>query len=62
MKEKPVFSVVVPMFNEEESLPVLYQRIVDVMDQTGEGWELVLVDDGSVDRTAELIRELCAKG
>jgi len=61
MKEKPVFSVVVPMYNEEESLPVLYQRIADVMDQTGEGWELVLVDDGSADRTAELIREYAQK-
>ncbi len=61
MKEKPVFSVVVPMFNEEESLPVLYQRIVEVMDQTGEGWEFVLVDDGSADRTAEMIREYAEK-
>jgi dolichol-phosphate mannosyltransferase len=61
MSEKPVFSVVVPMFNEEESLPALYQRIVEVMDQTGEIWEFVLVDDGSSDRTAELIREYADK-
>ena len=61
MKEKPVFSVVVPMFNEEESLPVLYQRIVEVMDQTGESWEFVMVDDGSSDRTANLIREYAEK-
>jgi dolichol-phosphate mannosyltransferase len=61
MKEKPVFSVVVPMYNEEESLPMLYQRIVDVMEPTGETWEFVLVDDGSSDRTAEMIRELAEK-
>jgi dolichol-phosphate mannosyltransferase len=61
MKEKPVFSVVVPMFNEEESLPVLYQRIVEVMDQTGESWEFVMVDDGSSDRTTDLMRELAGK-
>lgn len=61
MKEKPVFSVVVPMFNEEESLPVLYQRIADVMDTTGETWEFVMVDDGSSDRTAEIMRELAQK-
>jgi dolichol-phosphate mannosyltransferase len=58
MKEKPVFSVVVPMYNEEESLPVLYERIVKVMDTTGEAWEFVLVDDGSSDRTAAVMREL----
>jgi glycosyltransferase involved in cell wall biosynthesis len=61
MKQKPVFSVVVPMFNEEESLPVLYQRIADVMDQTGESWEFVMVDDGSSDRTADVIRDLAEK-
>ncbi len=58
MSEKPVFSIVVPIFNEQESLPVLYERMVGVMDSTGETWELVLVDDGSVDRSAEMIREL----
>ena len=61
MKEMPVFSIVVPMYNEEESLPVLYQRIVDVMDTTGESWEFVMVDDGSSDRTAALMRELAGK-
>ena len=57
MTEKPKFSIVVPMYNEEESLPVLYQRITEVMDRTGEPWEFVMVDDGSSDRTADMIRE-----
>ena len=61
MKEKPVFSVVVPMFNEEESLPALYERILKVMDTTGEAWEFVMVDDGSSDRTADVMRELREK-
>lgn len=56
MNEKPVFSVVVPMYNEEESLPVLYERIVKVMETNGEPWEFVLVDDGSSDGTADLMR------
>ncbi|MGD2026531.1 MAG: glycosyltransferase family 2 protein [Anaerolineales bacterium] len=55
MNEKPVFSVVVPMYNEEESLPVLYDRIVKVMETTGEPWEFVLVDDGSSDGTADMM-------
>ena len=58
MKEKPVFSIVAPIYNEQESLPVLYQRVSDVMDTTGEPWELVLVDDGSHDASAEIIRSL----
>lgn len=61
MKDRPVFSIVVPIYNEEESLPVLYQRIVDVMDTTGETWEFVMVDDGSSDRSVELMRELAGK-
>lgn len=61
MKEKPVFSIVVPIYNEEESLPTLYQRITEVMDSTGETWEFVLVDDGSKDRSAEMMHELAEK-
>lgn len=58
MSEKPVFSIVVPIYNEEGSLPVLYERMVKVMDSTGEAWELVLVDDGSQDQSADMIRTL----
>ncbi|HKJ27352.1 MAG TPA: glycosyltransferase family 2 protein [Anaerolineales bacterium] len=61
MNEKPVFSIVVPIFNEEETLPVLYERIAKVMDSAGEDWEFVMVDDGSSDRSAEIIRELKAQ-
>lgn len=58
MPEKPVFSIVVPIYNEEGSLLVLYERMVKVMDSTGEAWELVLVDDGSQDQSADMIRTL----
>jgi len=58
MNKKPVFSIVAPIYNEHESLPVLYQRVSEVMDSTGEHWELVLVDDGSHDNSAEIIRSL----
>ncbi len=60
MKEKPRYSVVVPCFNEEGVLHELYRRVKQVMDQTGESWELVLVNDGSHDRTSEIMRELRA--
>jgi len=51
-------SIVVPVYNEEEVLSELYRRIRQVMDQLNDPWELILVDDGSVDRSAELMREL----
>ncbi|KPF41155.1 glycosyltransferase family 2 protein [Rhizobium sp. AAP43] len=44
-------SLVVPVFNEEESVGPLIERIVDAMSAYGARWELVLVDDGSADRT-----------
>jgi len=49
-------SVVVPVYNEEESLPVLWPEIRDVLDPTGLVYEIVFVDDGSRDRSAEIIR------
>ncbi len=52
------FSVVVPVYNEVESLPELYRRVRAVMEGLGEPWELVLVDDGSTDGSTELIRAL----
>lgn len=58
---KPVYSVIVPIYNEKESLPVLYERMVKVMDQTGEPWELILVDDGSSDGSSEIMRSLAEK-
>jgi dolichol-phosphate mannosyltransferase len=54
----PTFSIIAPVFNERESLPVLYQRVKEVMDTTGEPWELVLVDDGSRDGSTDIMREL----
>jgi len=55
---KPTYSVVVPIFNEAESLPELYKRVKKVMGGRGEAWELILVDDGSTDGSTEAIRRL----
>ena len=56
----PTFTIIAPVFNEKESLPFLYQRVKEVMDSTGEPWELVLVDDGSRDGYTDEIRSLAA--
>lgn len=52
-----LISVVVPIFNEQENLPELRRRVTAALDQTGETWECILVNDGSRDRSAEIIRE-----
>jgi dolichol-phosphate mannosyltransferase len=55
------YSVVIPIFNEQDVLGDLYHRIQVVMDDQEEPWELILVDDGSVDQSARIIGELHQK-
>ena len=55
---EPTFSIVVPVFNERESLPELYRRVKETMESTGEAWELIFVDDGSQDGSTGIIRDL----
>jgi polyisoprenyl-phosphate glycosyltransferase len=61
MGTAPRYSIVAPIFNEEGNIQKLYERITEVMTASGESWELVCVNDGSKDRSAELIGELAAK-
>ena len=51
-------SIVVPCYNEQDSLPELHRRIAEVMDSMGRSWELIFVDDGSTDRSVEIIEDL----
>ena len=55
--QKPVYSIIAPIYNESQTLNELYKRVKEVMDSTGEGWELLLVDDGSVDGSTDIIRQ-----
>jgi glycosyltransferase involved in cell wall biosynthesis len=54
------YSIVVPLHNEEENVTALYARLKQVMEQIGGTFELVLVDDGSTDRTYHLLKEIAA--
>jgi glycosyltransferase involved in cell wall biosynthesis len=61
VSDRPRYSIVAPCYNEEGVLRELYRRVRDTMEQTGETWELVLINDGSRDRTPEIMRELHAQ-
>jgi polyisoprenyl-phosphate glycosyltransferase len=56
-----MISVVVPIFNEEETLRMLCRRIVAQLNSTREKWELILVNDGSTDRCTQLLADLRAE-
>ena len=59
--EKPVISVITPVFNEEECLPAFYERVVPIMEKIGLPFEIIAVDDGSRDKSLEIISEHCKK-
>jgi hypothetical protein len=52
------FSIVVPAYNERENLAPLYAGITAIMDQLGRPYEILLVDDGSIDGSARVMDEL----
>ena len=58
MNSNVSLSIVVPIYNEEESLPFLVNQLLEVLQPMEEAFELVLVNDGSSDNSAEVIRKL----
>jgi len=58
---RPRYSIIAPIFNEEGNIELLYERITKVMDSTGESWELILVNDGSIDRSPDMIDDLARR-
>ncbi len=61
MNSEVVYSIVVPVFNEEAVIAVTYERLKKVMDTAGQPYELLFVNDGSTDRTAQILSEFCQK-
>ena len=55
------YSIVVPVFNEEQAIPLFYERIIPVMDQTKETYEIIFVNDGSKDNTYSILADLAKK-
>jgi undecaprenyl-phosphate 4-deoxy-4-formamido-L-arabinose transferase len=56
MSAAPDLSVVIPVFNEELNLPLLFSRLYPVLDGLGRSYEVVFTNDGSADRSLELLR------
>jgi dolichol-phosphate mannosyltransferase len=54
----PKYSLIIPIYNEEETIPELYRRVSAVMDSLDDSVELILINDGSRDRSLNLMREL----
>jgi undecaprenyl-phosphate 4-deoxy-4-formamido-L-arabinose transferase len=58
---EPFLSVVIPVYNEEENLPELLPRLKAALDAIGRNYEVVLINDGSRDRSLELLREAAVR-
>lgn len=54
----PQVSFVIPVFNEESNLPTLVERLQKIMDESDIRFEVVLIDDGSKDRSKEMLQQL----
>ncbi|CAB1262496.1 glycosyltransferase family 2 protein [Clostridium sp. HV4-5-A1G] len=60
MQQDTVYSVVVPLYNEELVIDESYKRLKKIMDTTSEGYEIIFVNDGSRDRTREKTEKICS--
>ncbi|MGH2409801.1 MAG: glycosyltransferase family 2 protein, partial [Chloroflexota bacterium] len=59
--ERPTYSVVAPVYNEEETLPHFHERIAAAMEALGEPFEVLLINDGSRDNSYSVMRGLVEK-
>ena len=58
MDNKPYISVLIPLLNEQESLPELQQRLHDALEGTGKPYEIIYINDGSTDSTQRILEDL----
>jgi len=57
MKEQSL-SIIIPVYNEEDNVLPLHQKITEALDSMGQPYEVIIVDDGSTDKTAQRLKEL----
>ncbi len=54
----PILSIVIPLYNEEQNLNRLHERLMEVLGKLSINWEIIFVDDGSSDKTLKILEEL----
>ncbi len=59
--QPPNISIVIPVYNEQENLTPLLEGIVPAMDKLGKPYEIIFIDDGSSDKSLEVLKELSGK-
>ncbi len=57
-KQNPYLSIVIPVYNEEETLEELYRRLTQTLDKLGKAYEIILTNDGSKDKSSEILQAL----
>ncbi len=60
MDNKIEYTIIAPIYNEIGNIPELYRRVKETLEQTGEMWELLMIDDGSTDGSTDEIRKIAA--
>jgi polyisoprenyl-phosphate glycosyltransferase len=55
------YSIVVPAYNEEKNIPILYKKINLIFNKFGGSWELIFINDGSKDKTLDVLKKLSKK-
>ena len=58
---KPYLSLVIPVYNEEETLPLLFDAVYAALEPLPHTWEVILVDDGSSDKSVSILKEYAEK-
>ena len=58
---KPIISIITPVYNEHECLPTFFKRVIPIMEEIGLPFEIIAVNDGSKDDSAEILRAQCEK-
>lgn len=61
MSQSPYISIVIPVHNEQEVLEELYTRLTDTLDKLGKPYEIILTNDGSTDKSPQMLKDLHAR-
>lgn len=60
VRDRPELSVVIPCYNEEDNAAAIAKAVVEQMEKVSDSFDIIFIDNGSTDRTAEIVRGLCA--